>query len=552
MKKKQSFKNIQETEQLSSLLDVGRALVSEHDSGTILDLILQKAIDITHSDGASIYLIDRSMQNDTYDETLVRKTNSQRLGFYKTIGRNKQISTFNISLGLDNNSIAGFVANTGHSLRIRDCYTIDTHEPYHFNPDFDKLSNYRTKSMLCVPIKTNKGKVLGVLQLINKVRPSRRKNDEKLDIQEGEKIPERLIAAYSSQDQNLVESFAAHAAVALENSKLTNDIEKLFESFVKASVTAIEARDPSTSGHSERVAILTVGMAECINHVSSGRFRNIKFTDDQLKELRYASLLHDFGKIGVRENVLLKAQKLYPHEMEAILLRIDTLKARQEANEWKNMALEIVDEYKNIQNYSPQEAYKQALMRLDQFNFQVENIKKAILQANESQILDKDFDIKKTLDAINALSFKLGQKVLSEREAALLSITRGSLSPEERKEIESHVVHTYEFLKQIAWTENLEHVAHIAHCHHEKLDGTGYPRGLKAEHIPLQARMMTISDIYDALTMQRSYKKAASPERAIDILYMESDDGKLDRDLIDLFREAQVFEKLKKINKNAA
>src|SRR5690606_5043477 len=205
-----------------------------------------------------------------------------------------------------------------------------------FNYEFDRNYKYRTQSVLAVPIKTNKGRVLGVVQLVNKTKSYRRQTDPKS--KRLQPISMENVIPYSSHDIRLMEAFASHAAVALENAKLTQDIEKLFDSFVKASVTAIESRDPSTSGHSDRVADLTCAMAEKVDSAKVGIYKDISFSPQQMRELRYAALLHDFGKIGVKEDVLLKAKKLYPYELESIMQRLDTIKYKNEAVVWREIA----------------------------------------------------------------------------------------------------------------------------------------------------------------------------------------------------------------------
>ena len=434
-------------------------------------------------------------------------------------------------------SIVGFAACTGKSVRVRDCYVIPPEAPYKFNNEIDRRNGYRTKSILTIPIKTNSNAVIGVLQLINKTKPFRRHSDE-----DSRRSFEKDTIAFSENDEKLIQAFASHAAVALENAKLTGDIARLFESFVTASVSAIEARDPSTSGHSERVALLTCNFAERVDGISSGPLAEINFNPVQLRELRYAALLHDFGKIGVRENILLKAKKLFPHELETILLRLDSLRAKNESARWRESAERMVQLSENGAFKDASAELGRTLWTIDTFNRDLEEIRRQVIVASESQILDKDFDIKKLMTWLDEMGQKLGQVIVTPQEAKRLSLARGTLSMDERREIESHVSFTYEFLRQIAWTEDLAHVPEIAHAHHEKLDGTGYPRGLKAEDIPIQARMMAISDIFDALTaMDRPYKKAVPHERALHILHEEADEGKLDKFLLKIFVEAEVY-----------
>jgi len=515
-------------------MDVSRSLSKEKSTPKILDLILEKSVENINCDGASIYLIEKIKQ-----DTLGGKQPPHRevLHFLRCVNRSQDIRKLSTQryLEVDPKSIAGYVALSGESLNIRDVYVQKEGAPYQFNPSFDKLLSYRTKSTLTVPIKTAKGRVLGALQLINKLKNSKNIVG---------RLSEKNIIAFSDHDDQLMESFAAQAAIALENAKLTESISELFESFVRASVTAIEARDPSTSGHSDRVAILTVEFATLVDRIDYGKFKKIKFNKQQIREIRYAALLHDFGKIAVREDVLLKAKKLYPPELETIQLRLKTLKMRNELQIWKDVAenMSYLAEHKKLS--SPQAMLGEALLKIDNFNRQLKEIQNMIYQANESQIVQTDFDIKRLMSWIEAASRNFDQLVLTENEMLRLSIPKGTLTETERKEIQSHVQHSFIFLSQIAWTEDLSAVPTIAHAHHEKLDGSGYPRGLSADEIPVQSRIMTIGDIYDALTaMDRPYKNAVTSDRALDILSDEAKNGQLDKDLLKHFIEAKIYKK---------
>jgi HD-GYP domain-containing protein (c-di-GMP phosphodiesterase class II) len=403
--------------------------------------------------------------------------------------------------------------------------------------------------MLAIPMRNADGRVRGVLQLINKLR------DGTPSAAPGKAPHPDDIVPFGDEDQALMEAFASQASVAIENAKLTENIENLFESFIRASVTAIESRDPATSGHSDRVAVLTVEFARAVHQMASGPFQDAVFSEEQIRELRYAALLHDFGKIGVREAVLQKRNKLYPHEMETILLRLDSARARHEMKVWKDMASEIVADLVASQT---SEAGKSKLLlaanKIDSFAQQLQQVRLSIIKANQPQIVGDDFDIAALMSWINRASRDLEQMILTPEEIVKLSLPKGTLGEDERREIESHVTHTYHFLRQIAWTEDLSQVPEIAYGHHEKSDGSGYPRGLTAEHILIQSKMMAISDIYDALTsMDRPYKKAATAERAIEILHLEARSGKLDLDLLKVFVEGDVYRSIEGMaNRKAA
>jgi response regulator RpfG family c-di-GMP phosphodiesterase len=334
---------------------------------------------------------------------------------------------------------------------------------------------------------------------------------------------------------------ASQAAVSIENSQLYEAIERLFEGFVRAAVHAIEQRDPTTSGHSERVAVRTVALAEALDRLQDGPFKLISFSREQVRELRYAGLLHDFGKVGVREQVLIKAKKLY--EGELVLIRQRHAFIRRSA-EW-----EFERARAEFLLANGRDGYDRFLKEITERQREAidtaERFLKVVLASNEPTVLaEGDFA---QLGEFAALDYTdidgQAQPFLTGRERQHLSIRKGSLDEKERQEIESHVNHTYAFLERIPWTRGLARIPEIALGHHEKLDGTGYPRHVRAEEIPLQTRMMTIADIYDALTAQdRPYKRALPMERALDIMVDEVERGQLDGDLFRVFIEAKVWE----------
>jgi len=352
------------------------------------------------------------------------------------------------------------------------------------------------------------------------------------------------VVAFSRHQQAIAESLASQAAVALENSLLYQAIHNLFEGFVKASVTAIEARDPTTSGHSFRVANLTVALAETVDRAGSGPYAALHFTREQMRELRYASLLHDFGKVGVREEVLVKAKKLYPAQLELIRQRFQFIRKAVEAETLRSK-LDCVlaqgrDEF--VKQLPEFDARLAAHLRTLDEELQ------AIVEANEPALTRGS--ISEKIMGIAAQQYADGsgelKGLLSEEEVRLLSIPKGSLDESERRQIESHVVHTFKFLQQIPWTRELQNLPAIARGHHEKLNGTGYPRGLNAADIPPQTRMMTISDIFDALgASDRPYKRAVSLERSLEILQAFVNNGELDADLLRIFVDGKVYERWK-------
>ncbi len=509
-------------QELHELNQIGVALSSERDIDKLLDLILAKSREITAADAGSLYLVERGDQSE-----------DPSLRFKLTQNDSLALPFEEFSMPLSETSIAGYVALSGRGVNVADAYNLPPGSPFSISRSFDKQSGYRTKSMLVVPMRDHHDEVIGVVQLINK------KQDPKLVLRPVALVDE-MVVPFTSVDQELVTSLASQAAVALENTRLIQDIRKLFHSFVQASVTAIESRDPTTSGHSGRVAELTVAVAEKVDSLDRGRFANLCFTKDQIQEIRYASLLHDFGKVGVREKVLIKGKKLFVGEMLLVRQRFGYIKRTLEVEHLKA----------KLENALAGTATPELLAQMDQASNErqeeVDSILEMILRANEPSILEEE-SFRALMDMPQRTFRDLEgnvQSFLTPGEVSSLSIRRGSLSEQERREIESHVTHTYRFLSEIPWTGEFANVPAIAYGHHEKLDGTGYPRRLDDTKIPVQSKMMTICDIFDALVAwDRPYKKAVPVERALKILNEEATDGKLDADLLEIFVTAKIFER---------
>ncbi len=519
-----------------SLVETGVALTAEKDISRILDLIIDRALDATQADAASIFLTE-NIKIDSIANKQAKYITVLR--FHRSTNRRTGMTYQNKILELDKSSIAGWVAIEGKPLRIDDCYNMPENLDYKFNPQIDHETGYRTVSMLAVPMTSANSKVRGVLQIINKLKPG-----SPGDLDHHRALTTDDVEPFSEEDVDLMQAFASQASVAIENAKLNNDIENLFESFIRASVTAIESRDPSTSGHSDRVAVYTVEFARAVHLCGDGIYKDVEFNDAQMRELRYAALLHDFGKIGVRESVLSKQLKLYPHEIDTIMSRLEAASAKQEMLTWKHATSELLETLEKGRSLadSPRQYIDKVMNRIDDFAKRLQQVRVSIIKANTPQVVAGDFDIIGLMTWINQISQEIDHAMLTPEEIVKLSMPKGSLTDTERKEIESHVTHTYHFLRQIAWTEDLGGVPDIAYSHHEKMDGSGYPRGLLSDYIPLQSKLMTIADIYDALTsMDRPYKPAISPERALEILHMEGRAGKLDLDLIKIFRDAEVW-----------
>jgi HD-GYP domain-containing protein (c-di-GMP phosphodiesterase class II) len=515
---------IDRTRELAELSAIGMALTTERDLGSLLGLILSHARRVTGADAGSLYLVER---DEDGTPTRLRFASSQNYSLPSL-----PFSSFTVPI--DHSSLAGYAAATGGPLVVGDVYMLPDGAAYRQNRSFDQSFGYRTKSMLVVPMRTHRAEVIGVLQLIN------RKADPDAVLSTADAV-ERDVIPFNAHCVEMTTALASQAAVAIENGRLYEDIERLFEGFVTAAVTAIESRDPATSGHSGRVATMTVGLAEAVDHLSTGPYRDMSFTREQLRELRYAGLLHDFGKVGVREQVLVKEKKLYPQDLDLIRHRFAYLDQRTEL-EFERGRAELLLEQGRA-------AYEAALHRLEcerrKRREELARFLDTIEQANEPTVLaEGSFD---ALEAIGRRTFVdfdgRVRPLLEDHELQFLMIRRGNLDEHERREIESHVTHTYRFLEQIPWTRELRAIPQIAYAHHEKLNGHGYPNRVTGLEIPVQSRIMTIADIYDALTAtDRPYKRAVPRERALDILCMEAREGTIDPALLETFIGSRVFE----------
>jgi HD-GYP domain-containing protein (c-di-GMP phosphodiesterase class II) len=521
-------------EELSQLNDIGVKLSAERDINKLLELILQKSREITVADAGSLYLVEPAQNGNG---------GVDRLRFMLPQNDSVAVSDFQEhTIPLDETSIAGYVALTGEPVNVADAYHLPEGSPYTISRSFDEKSGYRSRSMLVVPMKDHKEVVIGVVQLINK------KRDAGAVLQSASLVDDQVIS-FTAVDRDLVESLASQAAVAFENADLIQRIRTLFDEFIHRAVAAVELRDPTTAGHSERVAVLTVGLVEKVDAVGVGPLANARFTRDQVEEVRYAALLHDFGKVAVQEKYLRKGKKLYATQMIAIRQRFAYILRSIEADRLRARLQALESGRTGTEHLAAIDA------ECTRRRTEAERVLQVVLSANEPTVVEEDsfravmnlprrdpFANHEAEDRFPVEAWAEGP-FLTADEVESLSIRKGSLSEDERQRIESHVSHTYEFLQKLPWTGEFRRIPEIAWAHHEKLDGSGYPRGLKAPDIPIQSRMMTIADIYDALVAwDRPYKPAQSVERALGILKAEAQGGKLDTDLLAVFLEAKLYE----------
>jgi len=493
-------------ERMRQLSEIALSLSTRMEFAELLETILREARRLAGCEAGSLYLVDEEGASGEAPELVFKLAQNDAL----------DVPFVEARLPLTPASLAGYVALSGETLDIPDVYAIQEGRPYAFNRSFDEDMGYRTRSMLVIPMRDHRDKIVGVLQFINRLDPTR---DDPVPF--GEEIGELLRAV------------ASQAAVSIQKNALIRDVHRLFEGFVQASVKTIEQRDPSTSGHSFRVAETTVALLEALPRSGLDRFGELTLTPQHLREVRYAALLHDFGKIGVRENVLLKANKLTDERLELIHYRVELQKERlrRRAVERQLEMLHHPRDGYEVDRRRLQRDLEAELSLLDQYY-------EFICLANRPTPLD-DGDFAHLRELRDYAFLELDgtrDGLITDTDLTALSVRRGSLTPEERREIESHVTHTRDFLAVLPWPPELVRVPEIAGAHHEKLDGSGYPDGLVGEQIPLASRVMTVCDIFDALTaMDRPYKSSMSLDTALDVLGDEARRGLVDGDILEVF-----------------
>ncbi len=396
--------------------------------------------------------------------------------------------------------------------------SVDTLSDRHFGSQ-ESIISQAIRSVMCVPL-VMEGECLGLIQVDTSSDPY----------------------AFKAQDLEMLTGVCAEMAVTLKNFELYSDIERLLDGFVRASVQAIEERDPVTAGHSFRVAGLAEQFAQAVDRADAPGLGQITFTQDQLREIRYAALLHDFGKVGVREHVLRKEKKLHHHELRMLEERFKYARVCLERQAYRRL-IDMHGEHAlsgeafKEEMLKMEDALRAEFTRLERFFATIRHANEPAISPSESLIDLRDV-LAYTYRDIDDLSLPL----LEESEFAALSLPKGCLTPEERLQIESHVADSYSFLILIPWTRDLAGVPSIAHGHHEKLDGSGYPMGLRGAQISVQTRILTICDIWDALTAgDRPYKKAVPAEAALALIDAECRAGHLDPSLFNVFVESKVW-----------
>ena len=506
---------------LEELNQIGIALSQERDINRLLERILVAAKDITHADGGTLYRMTEEkslkfeiIRNDTLGIAMGGTTGVE-IPFYP-------IYLFDKDGKAVNSMVAAYAVHHDRSVNIADAYT---EEGFDFTgtKNFDKKTGYRSRSFLTMPMKNHEGQIIGVLQLINAKDP-----------RSGE------VVAFSDTDQHLAESLASQAAIALTNRLLINHLENLFESFISLMNSAIDDKSPYTGGHCQRVPMLTMMLAEAVDNCKVGPLRDFAMTERDRYELKIAGLLHDCGKVTTPVHVVDKATKL-----QTIFDRVALIDTRFEV---VKRDAEIALLKSRMEKLGPRHTDVVGDAQLVAGIREIESDRDFLRRVNVGSEAMKDEDVARVQAIARRYRWRNGDAersdFLSEDEIRNLTIRSGTLTSEERQIINHHIEVTIQMLESLPWPRHLKNVPEYAGGHHERMDGKGYPRGLKREQMSVQARCMGIADIFEALTAKdRPYKKGKTLTESLTILGKFKLNGHIDPDLFDIFMWDKVYEK---------
>ena len=511
--------------QISNMSAIGLDLSKEKDMDKLLEMILLEAKRISNADGGTLYM----MTDDQRLKFSIMITDSLNIHMGGTSG--KEIPFYPVKLYMDDGQpnktmIAANAGLTGDTINIPDAYKAKGFD-FAGTKAFDEKTGYRSKSFLTVPLKNHEDEIIGVLQLLN-----------------AQDIKTKKVIPFSDSVQKSVEALSSQAAVAITNKNLIKDLEVLFESFIKLIASAIDAKSPYTGGHCSRVPEITMMLAESVNEINDGPFAGIQFTDKEMYELKIAAWLHDCGKVATPEAVVDKGTKLETiyDRIHTVATRFEVLK-RDEEIKYLKKQLKIQKDDSLIENQKKEALKKARTLYLKRIK-QQEDDKSFIEESN----VGGEFMSQDRKDRVNKIaSYRWKDNgspkpFFSEDEIYNLCISRGTLTPEERKIINDHIVVTIDMLEQLPYPKHLRNVPEFAGGHHEKLDGTGYPKGLNHSEMSVQAKIMAIADIFEALTARdRPYKKGKTLSQAMRILGFMKNDAHIDTELFEVFVKEKIY-----------
>ena len=489
-------------EMMNKLTNIGAKLSAEKNIDKLLELILVESMNITSCDAGSIYIIKE-------------EANKNVLVFKYTRNISKEFPFKEFTMELSMGSIAGACALTKQVYNFRDMSEVEKKLGFKHNTSFDKSYGYSTRNMLVLPLLNFKNEVIGVMQLINKKKEYNLKFVKDSDYDE-------FITPFLESEEKIIASLSSQAAILIERSELFEELNNLLESSIETLTTALDQRDPITAGHSNRVAKYALNLAKGINADKDGFYKDVNFTPAELKELYIAGLLHDVGKIGVKEYVLMKRNKLNFEEFEVIKYRFKYIKTLLKIKKIKNDITEDENKLSEKIDY-----YMEILEKINKSGYLTDDLENTLNEIYSLKVLDLEEN-------------KL--ELLTEHEMKNLSVKKGNLTDNERKMINDHAKFTNEILKGITWSRDLKDVPNIASNHHEKLNGKGYPKGLTGENLEIRSRILAVADIFDALTAKdRPYKPAIPIPKSLAILKEEGERNNIDINLVNLFKEKELY-----------
>ena len=517
-------------DKIKRLNKIGIALSSESDIDVLLELILDEAKYITNSDGRTLYMLDKAghlkfeiLRNDTLN-LVMGGTSGIDINF-------DPISVYDKDGNPNHHNVSAHVAITGKTINIKDAY-FEKGFDFSGPKAVDKKMNYRSKSFLTVPLKNHENDIIGVIQLINAK-----------DSNTGE------IIEFTEEMESQINSISSQGAVALTNRKLIEELKDLFESFIKLIATAIDKKSEYTGGHCERVPVITMMLANAAEKVKYGEFENFSMTADERYELHIAAWLHDCGKVATPVHIVDKSTKL-----ETIFDRIELIKTRFEILK-RDAEIKFLKEKIKLMNLTE-------VQRIDELENKFNSVLQQLdddLKFLENSNIGGEFMTKEDQERVmkiadyNWVYNNIESSFLSENEYRNLTISKGTLLPEDREIINDHITITIDMLEQLPYPKQLKNVPEFAGGHHEKLDGSGYPKGLTGDEMPLQAKMLVIADIFEALTADdRPYKDGMNLSQAMEILSGMSKNNKIDSGLFEIFVKEGIYKQYAELHVKAS
>lgn len=504
---------------IQSLNEIGIALTLEKHPKTLLEKISLAAKNLTHADGSTIYTVTPD-HHKLHFETIFSDSISNR---DKDSSLFQDIPLFDQKGRPDEEHIVTYAVHHKKTISVEDAYNSSEFD-FSGTRRFDEKTGYHTQSVLTVPLINHEGDVVGVLQLINALDP------------------QKNVIAFSKEDQHLAESLASQAAISLSNQQLIHELNQLFESFIQSIANAIDAKSPSTANHSKRVPLIVSMFAEAINETKTHPFQDIHFSEEEMYELKVASLLHDCGKITTPEYLIHKEKKL-----EGLFDRMASVEARFEILKRDALLSLIQKKMLSFKEKDPalfERVEKECESASSEYTKKIDQLQKDqqfLIRCNEGK---ETRALLAKIKEIGSQTYKIQDKIkslLTEDEIECLSVEQGNLTIKEKEVVKNHVVMTLKILEELYYPKFLKNVPNIAGAHHERIDGKGYPYGLKGEEISIGAKILAIADVFEALSApDRSYRTPLSLSEIIVLMQRMCDEGQLDPELFKLFVDTQI------------